>query len=301
LSTLGIFRSVLVYLQGEAHPLYRAERLLAPAWLNRLEQNRGAGWLVILLFISVPLTYFFGSRLSVAITISRLLIPLLMVVGALISLAWIVPLAMFAGYAISRERAARTWDTLRIAPYNIEEILLAKAAASIRPVWGKVLTAALVITLIRMILVGILISVVVTQNNQSTLALLILPLTIILTIVVTVVEMIQEIALSVIVGILIGLYANSPRLMMGLGVVAGISIRVVQLIITLWLMVRLLPDTLYDITPYITSTSTLAGTTILLAAAPGLLTSGLMITFAIVREAVTRLLFQRMLLVSQDQ
>src|SRR4051812_22554157 len=124
MSSFAIFRVLLVYLQGEAHPLYIAERQLAPP--PSATRRFGIGFLFFWLLIGSACAAFLRSSVIAPLGPGIAgLIPPALVVGWLVSLGWTVPLAMYSGYAISRERAAHTWDTLRLAPYTADVILLA--------------------------------------------------------------------------------------------------------------------------------------------------------------------------------
>jgi len=241
LSSFAIFRALLVYLQGEAHPLYIAERRLTPSqYTNALSSRLSAGCLIFFLLIALVVANFMRSSVSfgIGLPLNGLseLTPPALILGWLFSMTWTVPLSMYAGQAISRERAAQTWDMLRTSPYTTEEILLTKAAASIRGVWSTVITISLTVTLLRMVLIGVLLVMAVQAGGLP--AVLAVALTLFALILIPI-EITQEIALSVVVGIAVGLGDISTRLTAFVGAVGGFLIRLVQLGVIWWLLTHL--------------------------------------------------------------
>src|SRR5258706_10702689 len=157
--TLAILRSLLTYIQSEAHPIYRAGQRNTLRWLMTLDPTQWGGLLFFLLLLAVPICAFLQSAIGTPARLlagyhDELLDLILLVAGGLLSLTWTVPFAMLAGQGISHERATQTWDTLLITPYPTDVILLAKAAADIRLVWGRVTTTVLISVLIALSMIA---------------------------------------------------------------------------------------------------------------------------------------------------
>jgi len=285
LSSLAIFRRLLIYIQGESHPLYMAERQLAPAPIFHVSSR--TQWLFYALFmigvitlpaVAAPL------RLIPTPNNSAALLLIAQAVGALVSLAWIAPLSTMAGRAISRERSARTWDALLVSPYPTDVIVLAKAAASVRPLWSKMLAVALVVSALRMVIVvALMITSAATLGISMFWVIILAPLAVL----VILLECEQEIALSVSAGILGAFLTASPAMTSLFGGIAGGTIRLIQLGLCLWLLPRLVSA----VSGYVVLTSTVTGTTILMAAAPGLIALLIVIALAVLREGLTRACF----------
>ncbi len=294
MSSWAIFRSLLTYIQGEAHPLYVAERQLSPARNFRLSGR--AQWLFYaMLMIGAIALPALAAPLRIAPTPdnSGTLLLIGQIAGGVVSLAWIVPLAIFAGRAISRERQARTWDSLLVSPYTTDVIVLAKAAASARPVWGRALAVALVVSALRLVIViALMIQAVNTSGLSVWWVVILSPLAGVLILL----ECQQEITLSMTIGVLGAFLATSPAVTSLIGGIAGGMLRIVQLIVCLWLLPRLAGA----VSGYVGLTSTLTGTTILLGAAPGLVTLLVVIALVLVREALTRVTFSWALRLSHE-
>lgn len=285
MSSFAIFRALLVYLQGESHPLYIAERQLAtPPSANALTRQFGIGCLFIALVIIFGLNFIL-QLLGVAPPAIGIvgLTPAALFIGWMISLGWTVPLAMYAGYAISRERAARTWDTLRLAPYTSDVILLSKAAASIRGVWGASLTIALTVTVLRMVIVSVLLVITASMAQLSPVVWIVF---IPIALAVIVIEIVQEITLSVIVGMVVGMSNLSSRMTVFVGAVGGFMVRMTQLALIWWLLTHLASA----LSPYVAVSTTITGSTILLPAIPGIASLLVVILLAVGREGLMRLL-----------
>src|SRR5262245_8895840 len=141
MGTLDIIRSLLVYIQGESNPIYRAEKHESTS-LPRFNLERLRSWVFLPLLLVVPLLMLVEQLSGVRLSAYRdgLLLVGLALVGGLLSVGWTAPLARLAGQGISRERTAQTWNTLLVTPYPTEEILLAKAAADVGPVWKLVVS-----------------------------------------------------------------------------------------------------------------------------------------------------------------
>ena len=284
MGSLAIFRALLVYIQGEAHPLYVAERRLAPP-RQPLNGNLrfGIGCIFLILFFASAISTVLGFGRSAVSNDIATLTPVVLLVGWLVSLGWVVPAGAYAGSAISRERAAHTWDLLCTAPYTTEVILLAKSAASICGVWSAVVAIFLSITFIRIVVIGTLVILAAAAGHFSLLfGLLLLPVII----VVITIEGVQEIVLSVLIGVFVGLNSTSPRLTILFGAAGAFMLRLTQIAIVWWLMshlVSVVPST-------VTLASTIGGSTILLPGIPGIASLLLVLLLAVGREGLVRIL-----------
>jgi hypothetical protein len=251
-----------------------------------LSGRMGVGCLFFFLLIVLAVASFMRSTVIIGTGLGSdlaALTPAAIVVGWLFSMGWTVPLAMYAGYAISRERATHTWDMLRTAPYSTEEILLTKAAASIRGVWGTALGIVLTVTVLRTVLIGALLVMAVTAGQLSAIFVIIL---IPIAIVIILIEAVQEIALSVVLGLVVGLSNVSPRLTIFVGAVSGFMVRLVQLAIIFWFLAHLVST----VSPAVSASSTIAGSTILLPGMPGIVSLLLVLLLALGREGLVRIL-----------
>ena len=89
MGTLGIIREMLVYIQGESHPIYLAEQREGVS-LPHFDLGRWWNWLFLPLLLLVPvLTLFeqlFGIRLSAYRDI--FIVVVLAVAGSLLSVGW---------------------------------------------------------------------------------------------------------------------------------------------------------------------------------------------------------------------
>src|SRR5258706_9367513 len=155
IGTLCIIREVLFHIQGAANPVYIAEQrslaalpVKSPFSADRRFGNYG-GCAVLLVVLGLIILGTLRTQVGIQFMIYRDLLfnTLLIIAGGALSAGWTVPLAMFAGQGISRERTAQTWHTLLITPFSTETLLMAKAAANIDRVWRLVISLAFVASL----------------------------------------------------------------------------------------------------------------------------------------------------------
>jgi hypothetical protein len=229
MGTLAIVNALLKLIQGESHPLYRAAlRRQAPYSLN---MNAIGGCLLFLIVFAAPalicLEGQFGWRVRGAVDFAQT--SLLLIVGGLLSLCWTVPLALLAGRSISHEREGRTWEMLVLTPYDTSDILLARAAASIRNVWTLVMGLVSFGVIMALFFGSPVIASMAVQINRSV---VIGVLLMIVGMVAMVYERQQEIALAVVIGIVVSLRTDSQRMAELAGLAGGFLIRVLQLVVT---------------------------------------------------------------------
>lgn len=205
----------------------------------------------------------------------------MMVTCFLISLAWTFLPATVGGQIIRRERAAQTWDSILVTPYTTDAILLAKAAASTRDIWGSILSIASMTMMLRVGLIVAMLALlqvhILTQALVASLCLIIV-----------VIEPLQEIVLALVVSLNAAILGNISRLTLVFGAVGGVLIRFTQIIIVLLLM----PLLQSSLPTYLTSVNAaIIGTPALLLSAPTILSAVLVIIVIAAREALIRILF----------
>jgi hypothetical protein len=284
MGTLGIIRALLVHIQGEANPIYAAERRSAEGWRG-FNLGRWRGCLFFLLLIAVPvLTWIESLGVPLPAYRAALLDFLLIGSGGLLSLSWTVPLATLSGRGISRERVAQTWDALLVMPYPTETILLAKAAASIQPVWRTAIGLAAVASLLGVFTAGPLTAATTMGVSHSAVLSVLL---MVAGMVMIVAEREQEIALAVLIGLAAAFISDSRRMMSLFGLTGGLMIRLAQTLLTLAAMAVLVPLA----SPNFALLNAVAGTATLLAAAPGLIGLALLAGVLAAREGLIRYLF----------
>lgn len=285
MGTLGIVRTLLFHIQAETNPIYRLERRLDQPSSGIDLRNVGGCAVLFLLILSPTIALIAGSSsLFFTALVDVSIAALLILVGGLISLSWTVPLAVLVGQGIARERTVGTWDVLLTTPFPRDVILLVKGASSIRRVWSVIVTITLVATLIGIFFGGPVIGSMASEINDSSVIGFALMLFTMATIII---EHGQEIALAVVIGIVVALHSDSRRAMILLGLSSGLLIRLGQSLLTLALIP---PHPKLDIVN-LAVLNTVAGSTVILAAAPGLTALLFVVLLIVIREAVTRLLF----------
>ncbi len=282
MGTLAIIQALLFHIQGESNPIYNAERGYASEW----NTPQWRYYLFFLLLLAIPVLIFLGARYGIRLSVYRDQAMLfgLSVVGLLLSLAWLIPLTVLAGQGLSRERAMQTLPTLLVTPYPTEVVFMAKAAATIRNVWGRALGAAFFASILGLFFAG---PVILTTSISNGLSLFAGVLLMGVGMIGVVVEHEQEVALAVVVGLAVAFASDSQRMSTFLGIVGGLLIRLMQTMLTFTLILvlnRVIPLN-------VTAMNMVAGTVTMLAAVPGLLTLILVLALAAVREAIIRGLF----------
>jgi hypothetical protein len=285
MGTLDIIRSLLVYIQGESHPIYLAEKHEG-ASLPRFDLERLRSWVFLLLLLAIPLLMLVEQLSGVRLSAYRdvLLLVGLALVGGLLSVGWTAPLAMLAGQGISRECTARTWNTLLVTPYPTEEILLAKAAADVSPVWKLVVSLTFIASLPGLFIAAVFILLLTTRTGQSALLGVVYMG---LGMVAIIVEREQEIALSVVLGIMTAFASDSRRVALLLGLIGGLLIRLVQALITILLALTRTP---LD-PPNFVLLNVTAGSATLVAVAPEFFSVLVIVGLIVIREMLIRALF----------
>ncbi len=231
LGTFGILRALMVYIQGEAHPLFRAEQRHHEH--PRLRPGNLLSWLWLVVFLALPALYVLQSQLGLSFASYRdEAMAIFLVLGSgLLSLCWTVPFTVLAGQSLARERVARTWDVLLATPYPPDVILLAKAAAGIHRLWWLVVGSAILASLAGIVAVAPLLL------GQAVAGAGILPLALIgVAVVAIVVEHQQEMALSLLIGIFIALKVESRRTLALLGLFSGCLVRIVGILVVFILL-----------------------------------------------------------------
>ncbi|MCC7446805.1 MAG: hypothetical protein IT324_05275 [Anaerolineae bacterium] len=285
MGTLAIVRALLFHIQSESDPIYRGERRMSVIWRGP-NLSRWGGWLFALLVISLPVLTLLERQLGIQWTAYRgVLIQLLLTVGgSLLSIGWTVPVTVLAGQGVSRERTAQTWDLLLTLPPPTETVLMAKAAARIQPVWQLVVSLAFILSLIGVFVVGPLIIVRTLAAGES---LLWGGLSMVVGMVVVVAEREQEIALAAVIGLAVAFVSDSERLALLGGLFGGVLIRLAQLLIAVLLTLLIVSRLPEGFAPL----GMIAGTAVVLIAAPGLVGIIGLIAVLGVREALIRILF----------
>lgn len=95
------------------HPIVARELNALPLFLGRAEES--PGFLVIMALVGAGMA-------GCSCGCGGILLPLLLIPLGWLPLLWAVPV-------INREVQAHTWDTLRVTPYSVREIVLAKMSA----------------------------------------------------------------------------------------------------------------------------------------------------------------------------
>jgi hypothetical protein len=276
-----------MHIQSEAHPVYLASRRVSVHQPRKIAWAKWGVMIFIALLMVVPVVAFTQSLVSSATSSvgyhDQILEFIMFTAGAILSLSWTIPIAALAGQGISHERVLQTWDTLRTTPYSTDVILLAKAAADIRFVWGNVVTTVL----ISIFMAFALIATTVMAISQSFLMGIIL---IAITVIMVAIERVQEVALSVVLGISASLVSSSSgsyRLSFLLGLLGGVVMRLIQLMIVIGLATLFAPSLL----PQFSFLSTIVGTSVLVAIAPGLLSLSIIVCMIGLREILIQRLF----------
>lgn len=284
MSTFAIVRHLLTLIQGEGHPIYRAA--LKQQMPYSVNLNAIGGCALLLLLLLTPAVVCLESAFGVYVSgmVNTVLVTMLVAAGAVLSVSWTVPLTILAGQGIARERVTQTWETLLITPFSTENILLAKAASSVRNVWSLVVGLAFFGTLLALFFVSPVIASMASQINQS---LVIGVLLMIVGMVAIVLEHEQEIALSVVLGIFIAIKTDSPRTAFLAGLAAGFLIRVVQLALTFVIVPQVTLLSLQNIIVM----NFVAGSATLLAVLPITAALTFVVVMIIGRELLVRWLF----------
>lgn len=289
MGTLGIIQQMLVHIQGEANPIYIAERRMDQADQSLLpgvglfmQWGRVVFWLALL---AVPIAALLESQIGQRLSLMRdaFINVAIVLTGSVLSLGWTLPLTLLAGRGISRERAAKTWDALVVTPYPTETILLAKAAASVSLVWRLVLTFTFVASIPGLFLGGPLVLALLLGTQPALLTIA----SITVGTIAIVIEREQEVALSITMGIAAAFVGDSRRTTLFLGLVGGLLIRLVQALATLMLVVSIAPFTL----PYFAVLNAVAGSSTVLAADPALASLAFVVGSVVLREGLIRVLF----------
>ena len=147
---------------------------------------------------------------------------------------WVVPLTTLAGQGISRELRNQTWDLLLLTPSTPDDVLLARAAGSVRTVWSLAAGSAVLAALL---IAGIAIpAIALTSSGLTPWTFLLVALAAL----VFVAERVQEFALALLIGIHSGRAAGRARLTFWLGLAGGLLMRLVPAVLTLLLASELL-------------------------------------------------------------
>jgi hypothetical protein len=284
MSTFAIVRHLMILIQGQGHPIYRAALKQQTTFHVNMSAIGGCGLIVLLVLapVIVCVESAFGVYISGVVNIA--LVTLLVIAGAVLSLSWTVPLTILAGQGIARERVTQTWDTLLITPFDTESIVLAKAASSVRNVWSLVVGLAFFGTLLALFFVSPVIASMGSQINQSLVVGVIL---MVIGMVAIVLEHEQEIALSVMLGIFVALKTDSQRMALIAGLAVGFLIRVVQLVLTFLVVPSITLLSLQNIVVM----NFIAGSATLLAVLPMTTAVSFVIAMIIGRELLVRWLF----------
>lgn len=143
-----LLQRLFAYWRGTNHPIFLHSVRRSPAWYGAIQRFlRATGLLAAagcgLCYLVATIALLFNSALVV-------LLPLASV--------WLLLLALALGPTVAGERERATWETLRLTPHPIEELLLSRAAGAlwwlrelITLVAGLVVVAAVGIGLISLI------------------------------------------------------------------------------------------------------------------------------------------------------
>ncbi|MEP7286420.1 MAG: hypothetical protein ABI947_11690 [Chloroflexota bacterium] len=282
MGTLKIMYNLLVYIQGEAHPVYIAARRNTVRWPVNLDPSQWGGVLFFVLLIGLAVFGFVGQQMGLQVSAyhDELLGLLMIFGGGLLSLTWTVPFAMLAGQGIGYERTAQTWDALMVTPYSTDVILLAKAAADLRLVWDKVIPAVFMSLFLA---TAATVPTIFASGKGIVLSVVFIALAL----VAIAVERAQELALAVVIGLLINLQDGSRRTAMMIGLLAGVTIRLLQMIFVLLVSMKIAPD----IGTQFTFLNIVIGTPSLITTAPSLISLIIVGGVILVREGMIRVLF----------
>lgn len=285
MGTLQIIRELLTYIQGEGHPIFRADQQRQVR--TSLDVDWVASCLFLALIIAVPAILCIETTFGVQITsfFDRLFAGMLIAGGVLLSISWILPITMFSGASIARERTLRTWDTLLTTPFTSDAILLAKVASSARRVWGFTLGSMLVGSVVAIFFAAPVIFSLAAQINQSIVLGILLML---VGAVAIVIEHEQEIALAVVVGIVIALSNQYARMGPLLALAAGLLIRLLQMALTF----VVIPQSAIVTMQNVAILNTIAGSATVLAAIPAVGSLLFVALMIIGRELLVRKLFE---------
>jgi hypothetical protein len=295
LGTFDIIRSLMFHIQSESNPIYRMERrapFRSPVKFNvrfKLWREVGFVLLIISLFALAILDrlFFFGygqAREGVLMT-------LMVATASVVSVSWTVPPAMLAGRSIIREKVMQTWDVLLTTPYSSEAILMAKAAAGVRPMWALFTVIASMARLVGVCILGLILLASSIDGDPHPVYAIMISL---IAIGALIIEHRQEVALSVMLSVWICLRTNSQRNALIVGFTAGLLVRLVQVLLTI-VLIRLMGAS----TPLgfsflgLTMTNVAAGTMTLVAAFPTPLSLLLVAAIIVGREWVIRDIFVR--------
>ncbi|MBX3064438.1 MAG: hypothetical protein U0528_08225 [Anaerolineae bacterium] len=280
-----IVRELMYYIQGETHPIYRAELSRRSAF--NIPFDALAAYALLLLLLLAPILTCVESQFGfrVANSINSAILLLLIASGGVLSLGWTVPLTLLGGQGIVRERAHRTWDLLLTTPYSTETILLVKSASSIRRLWTLVLALVVFGTLIALFFAAPVFWAMGAEINGHVVYGIVLML---FGIVAIIVEHLQELALATTLGIVIALSTSSQRMALLFGLAGGILIRMLQVILTF----ALVPTSPAIQMQNVIVLNLLAGSATILSVIPAFPAVLFVLTMIIGRELLVRQLFR---------
>lgn len=237
LQTLRLLQQLMVFIEGESHPLYRVELKHRPH-RYAVDYSELLGCAMFLLFLIIPLLTILETVLGIRSAAVNMVtsVGAVGILGILLSLSWTVPITVVAGSIVTRERTAQTWDILLLMPFSGETIMLAKAAAALRPIWRLLVGVTIIGTLLGIVFCTPIVVNLVATNTQSLILGLLAGG---LSVVVIGYEHLQECILALLIGLLIAV--SNPQLRFSLLLTAfnGVLIRVVAML----MFIACLPNT----------------------------------------------------------
>jgi hypothetical protein len=282
MGTLKIIQALLFHIQGESNPIYNVERIYA----NQLSILRWRSYYFLVLVLLVPVLGLIEAQFGIRLSAYRDQLTMLglTVVGGVLSLVWIVPLVVLSGQGVIRERAMQTWPMLMVMPYPTEVVLMAKAAAGIRNVWGRTLGAAFLASILGLFIAGpLILTTSITSGQGVILGVLLMGIGMII----IVVEHEQEVALAIALGLAVAFTSDSRRMSLLLGMAGGVLIRLIQTVLT-FIIILLIGNV---IPLNVAILNSVAGSVTMLAAVPSLISVLIVIGLSAVREVIIRALF----------
>lgn len=282
-----IVRELMYYIQGETHPIYRAELSRKSAF--NIPADAVAGYALLFLILLAPILTCiegqFGFRVSSSV--NSVIALMLIAGGGLLSLGWTVPLTLLSGQNIVRERAHQTWDLLLTTPYSTETILLVKSASSIRRLWTLVMGLVVFGTLIALFFAAPVFWAMGAEINGHTVYGIVLML---FGVAAIIIEHLQELALAAMLGIVIALTTSSQQMALLFGLAGGILIRMLQVVLTF----ALVPPYPAIQMQNVIVLNLLAGSATILSVIPAFPAVLFVLTMIIGRELLVRVLFRWM-------
>ncbi len=289
MGTFGIIRQLIEILRTRSNPIYRRAAPTDPQTPPRLT------FIALCTLLTVVFAGFFTMlQFSNALKIpDRFHSPLdsLDAILCVLTILWAIPLAALVGQHITRERTANTWETLLLTPQPPRTLLLANAAATLRPVAGMLGFLLFCLTFLR---IGF---ALVSYNTDQTFSTPQIPLSYsagvqallaAACIVISSIDFCQMLALTVAIGLNEAVRAEPPSNAPLRALIGGLLAVFVPFLVNLGL-IRALPSEL--IRDYPINAAAL-GPGYWLFVAPVVPTLSLILILFAAREAITRIVFR---------